>query len=75
MTILRRPALWPIALATAGRMTKSKWWRRPPFLPVPDAGWWRFRVLTAYGRGDARPEGEDVVSYLKWCRRVRRLVR
>jgi hypothetical protein len=29
-------------------------------------------MLTAYGRADADPEPDDVVSYLEWCRSTSR---
>jgi len=48
-------------------MSRPGWWHRPPFLPVPDEAYVRFRLQTAYGqRGEPHPE--DVVSYLRWCR-------
>jgi hypothetical protein len=48
-------------------MIAPGWWRRPPFLPVPDATYVRYRIETAYGvRGT--PNAADVISYLEWCR-------
>jgi hypothetical protein len=38
-----------------------------PFLPLPDAGYLRFRLVTAYGDA-AAPTPDDLVSYLEWCR-------
>ena len=66
--VLRRPALWPTALATLCRLAPPGWWRRSPHLPVPDRRLWAFRMVTAYGRPDAEPVAGDVVSYLEWCR-------
>jgi hypothetical protein len=48
-------------------MSRPRWWRRPPFLPVPDADYVRFRLETQYGTGGA-PDPADVVVYLRWCR-------
>ncbi len=63
-----RPWLWPAALAEAGRLARPGWWRRRPFLPVPDEALWRFRMETAYGgSGEAVPERADVVSFISWC--------
>ncbi|MCJ7672713.1 MAG: hypothetical protein MUP67_11810 [Acidimicrobiia bacterium] len=66
-----RPGLWPTALRTAGRFTRPGWWRRPPFLPVPDRAYLAFRLETQYGaRGT--PEPRDLVTYLQWCREFER---
>ena len=66
-----RPGLWPTALRTAGRCTRPGWWRRPPFLPVPDRAYLAFRLETQYGaRGT--PEPQDLVTYLEWCREFER---
>jgi hypothetical protein len=65
--LLRRPGLWPTALVQARRIAHPGWWRRPPFLPLPDPVYLRFRMETAYGPG-GEPEAADVVAYLGWCR-------
>jgi hypothetical protein len=62
-----RPDLWPSALRTAGRLARPRWWRRPPFLPLPDRAYLAFRLETQYGTGGA-PEPRDLVTYLSWCR-------
>jgi hypothetical protein len=65
----RRPDLWPVAAVTALRLAPPGWWRRRPYLPLPDPGYWRLRMTIAYGgAGDGPPHPEDVVSYLQWCR-------
>jgi len=67
--LLRAPALWATALRQLGRLAPQGWWRRPPFLPLPDPAYLRFRLETAYGgAGDRAPTAEDVVTYLRWCR-------
>lgn len=66
--VVRRPDLWVVGLATLARMAPSGWWRTPPHLPLPAPRLWAFRMVTAYGRPDADPEAEDVISYLAWCR-------
>jgi hypothetical protein len=65
--VASRPGLWPTALRQAVRMAPRGWWRRPPFVPVPDPSYLRFRLQTAYGN-DGEPTAEDVVAYLRWCR-------
>ncbi len=69
LAVLGRPVLWPIALTQARRLAPTGWWHRPPFLPVPDRAYLRFRMVTAYG-GDGRraPDPTDVIAYLHWCR-------
>lgn len=66
--VLRRPGLWLVALRQAVVMAPAGWWRRAPFLPVPDAGYLRFRMQTMYGDPDRAPDPADLVSYLTWCR-------
>lgn len=70
LAVAVRPWLWPTAVAQVFRLARHGWWRRPPFLPVPDRDYLRFRLLTAYG-GDPppeHPEVDDVLTYLRWCR-------
>ncbi len=67
VAVLRRPDLWATALRQVRRLAAPGWWRRPPFLPLPDAGYLRFRLETQYGSGH-EPEAADVVTYLHWCR-------
>ena len=67
VAVLAHPTLWPTAIGQALRLAPAGWWRRPPFLPLPDAGYLAFRLETQYGR-DAEPSADDVVSYLRWCR-------
>lgn len=66
--IARRPSLWPTALRQGWRMIPRRWWRRAPFLPLPDRAYLEFRVLTQYGDNRRRPEPADVLNYLQWCR-------
>ncbi len=66
-----RPSLWGEALRSAARLAPDRWWRRPPFLPVPDAAYWHFRMQTAFGEERALPSVQDVVDYLGWCQRSR----
>jgi hypothetical protein len=67
--VLTRPALWATAARQVLRLARPQWWRRAPFLPLPDAEYLRFRFETQYGtEPGARPEPADVVAYLEWCR-------
>jgi hypothetical protein len=65
--VLARPELWPTALAQSTRLARPRWWRRPPFLPLPDREYLRFRFETQYGAAGA-PDAADLVDYLEWCR-------
>ena len=48
-------------------MVVPQWWQRPPFLPLPDPAYVRFRLETQYG--DAAPvDPDDLIAYLEWCR-------
>jgi hypothetical protein len=66
-----RPALWPTAVMQVRRTVPPRWWRRPPFLPLPARDYVRFRLHTQYGTASA-PEPRDVVTYLDWCRAMAR---
>ena len=70
--VLRHPGLWVGALGAMVRLAPSGWWRRAPFLPLPDPAYWRFRLVTAYG-GDGDESAlraDDVAGYLRWCQRM-----
>ncbi len=73
--VLRRPSLWPIAVGQSWRMRRARWWRRSPYLPLPERRYLRFRMVTQYGDADHAPDASDVVSYLTWCRDLRRCSR
>ncbi len=65
--VARHPSLWATAASQARRLAAPGWWRRRPFLPLPDPDYLRFRLETQYG-ADRAPEPHDVVTYLRWCR-------
>ena len=71
--MLRRPRLWPTAARVALLHVPDRWWSRPPFLPLPDRAWLRFRLQTAYGDPDRPPDPEDLVTWLEWSRGWRAL--
>lgn len=70
LAVLRHPSLWLVAVVQAFRLAPDGWWRRAPFLPLPDPSYLHFRLETQYGT-DREPEPEDVVTYLHWCRTFR----
>jgi hypothetical protein len=71
LAVMGRPDLWGSALGLGLRMVPSSWWRRRPRRPWPDPGLWEFRMVAAYGDPDARPEPDDLVTFLEWCRENR----
>lgn len=66
--VARRPSLWGTAVRQSLRLAPNGWWRRPPFLPLPDRAYLAFRLSTQYGSPEHVPEPGDVVEYLVWCR-------
>ncbi len=66
----RRPAARPLAggPAPAPAAGRPGLVAPPAVLPMPPAGWRRFRVHTQYG-DPTHPDAADVVAWLEWCRR------
>lgn len=68
LAVAARPSLWGTALLQVARLAPRGWWRRAPFLPVPDRDYLRFRLETQYGDPDHPIEPADILAYLTWCR-------
>ena len=67
--VVRRPRLWSTALTALFELAPNQWWRRRPFLPLPDPDWLHFRIVTAYGGDGTLPmRSEDLVAWLDWKR-------
>jgi len=64
---LRDPALAPALVRVGWRFRRRRWLKRPPFLPIPDRNYLRWRMLTAYGDPNAVPSADDVARYAKWA--------
>jgi hypothetical protein len=73
--VVRRPSLWLTAVRQAFRLAPNGWWRRAPFLPIPDERYMRFRLETQYGNAMHSTEPRDLVTYLAWCRSYQRNLR
>jgi hypothetical protein len=73
--LARQPWLWPTAVRQAHALAPPGWWRRRPFLPVPDPAYVAFRLQTMYGDPGHQPASEDVLAYLRWCRTLRQSLR
>ena len=68
LAVVRRPDLWWTGLRQLRALAVPGWWRRPPFLPLPDPGYLAFRLQTMYGDAAHAPAPDDLVTYLSWCR-------
>ena len=75
VAVALHPSLWGAAARQVRVLARPGWWRRRPFLPVPDAAYLRFRAETAYGDPSQPPNPADLVAYLHWCRELGGLVR
>lgn len=64
---LARPKLAADLLRVAWRFRSRGWYRRFPFLPIPDSTYVRWRMYTAYGDYDAIPPARDVERYAHWA--------
>ncbi len=65
-----RPRLALDLLTAAWAFRRRGWWARPPFLPLPDRTYLRWRMYTAYADEDAVPPLEDVVRFARWRRQT-----
>ncbi|HXE57743.1 MAG TPA: hypothetical protein VNK43_07075 [Gemmatimonadales bacterium] len=70
---LVRPRLAIDLLRTAWAFRRRAWWMSPPFLPLPDRTYLRWRMHTAYGDEEAVPPADDVVRFARWRRETMRL--
>jgi hypothetical protein len=65
---LVHPRLAVDLLTVAWRFRSRDWYRRSPFLPLPDTTYLRWRIYTAYGDFDAVPTPAEVERYVHWAR-------
>ncbi|MBW8773092.1 MAG: hypothetical protein JF590_07385 [Gemmatimonadetes bacterium] len=68
-----RPRLALDLLTASWAFRRRGWWSRPPFLPLPDPTYLRWRMYTAYGDPDAVPSARDVERFARWRRQILRL--
>jgi hypothetical protein len=73
--LIHRPALIREAMSTWKSVVPRRWWRRSPFLPVPDRNWIAFRMETAFGDSAAVPDVEALHEVLAWSAAFKRIVR
>jgi hypothetical protein len=65
---LLSPRLAVDLLRTGWAFRRRRWWAAPPFLPLPDTTYLRWRMYTAYGADDAVPPLEDLLRFVRWRR-------
>ena len=75
LAVLRRPSLWVTAVRQMFRLAPNGWWRKAPFLPLPDERYLRFRLEAQYGDAMHTTEPRDLLTYLAWCRSYQRDLR
>ena len=63
-----RPRLAVDLVRTAWVFRRRGWHRHPPFLPLPDPAYLRWRMYTAYADEHAVPPAEDGVRFARWRR-------
>ena len=69
---VRRPSLIPAIFGTAWAFRANRWFRRPPFLPIPPKEYMKWRLETAYGDPNATPPAEELERYIRWGSDMRR---
>ena len=68
-----RPRLGADLIRTVWAFRARRWYRHPPFLPIPPTEYMRWRMYTAYGDEFAVPSVEDVIRFVTWRRTVMHL--
>ena len=68
-----RPRLAVDLVRTAWAFRRRGWYLRPPYLPLPDPTYLRWRMYTAYAAEDAVPPAGDVVRVARWRRETKGL--
>jgi hypothetical protein len=69
--VLKHPEDTGLLLGALWRLRAANWWRRAPFLPLPDRAYWRFRLATATGSPTGSTDVREVVAFAKWSARQR----
>lgn len=64
---VRHPTLAVDLMRVGWRFRHRRWYVRPPFLPIPDREYVRWRMDTAYGSPDAVPPARDLERYVRWA--------
>ena len=75
LAVVRRPGLWGEGLRTLLAVSPKQWWSRRPYLPLPDADYTSWRLVTARGDASVGLDASELVSYLEWRKRQHRPLR
>lgn len=67
---VKRPGLALDLIRVSWRFRSRGWYRRPPFLPLPDRTYMAWRMHTAYGDHHALPPVDDIERYARWASRI-----
>jgi hypothetical protein len=67
---IAHPSLALDLLCVSWRFRSRDWYRRPPFLPIPDQTYMEWRMYTAFGDHHAMPSADDVARYARWASRI-----
>ena len=68
-----RPELWFTAFRQLFSLAESGWWKRLPFLPLPNQELIEFRSKTQYGSLETEIEADDVLAWLVWSKEFHQL--
>lgn len=71
LSLLPRSDLWVIGFIEFKRFARTRWWSKAPFLPLPGAEYWEFRMESIYGDPKAMPSSRDLIEFLQWCLEIR----
>jgi hypothetical protein len=67
-----RPRLFASMMRMGWRFRARRWWRRPPFLPLPPSEYLEWRLHTAYGDTGREPSVEEMERYVRWANHLHR---
>lgn len=70
--VLGHPSSAGPLLLAGWALRKKRWWQQWPFLPLPDARYWEFRIHTMYGAGRVHVTPQEAVGAAKWAVSQRR---
>ena len=71
--LVARPELWFTAFRQLFNLAESGWWKRLPFLPLPNQELIEFRSKTQYGFLETEIEAVDVLAWLVWSKEFQQL--
>ncbi len=69
--VMSHPRDLAVLLGAAWRLRRREWWRRRPFLPLPDPLYWDFRLSTVSGASTYALTPSAAVEAARWARTQR----